>query len=97
MSYCFGIDIGGTTVKMRIIYNRRCTSGKMGDQNPYRRKWKSNPSGCSRNDPEKNWKKKELKKTEVTGVGVGVPGPVVKEREVQVAVNLLLGIYHAGR
>ena len=39
---------------MRIIYNRRCTSGKMGDQNPYRRKWKSNPSGCSRNDPEKN-------------------------------------------
>ena len=81
---------------MRIIYNRRCTSGKMGDQNPYRRKWKSNPSGCSRNDPEK-MEEKGIEKTEVTGVGVGVPGPVVKEREVQVAVNLHWGIYHAGR
>lgn len=34
---------------------------------------------------------KGIEKTEVTGVGVGVPGPVVKEREVQVAVNLHWG------
>ena len=34
---------------------------------------------------------KGIAKADVIGVGVGVPGPVVKEREVQVAVNLHWG------
>ena len=33
MKYCFGVDIGGTTIKM-------------GDQDPHRRRGKGNPSGC---------------------------------------------------
>ena len=69
MSYCFGIDIGGTTVKCGLF----TTEGVLLE------KW------------EIKTRTEENEKTEVTGVGVGVPGPVVKEREVQVAVNLHWG------
>ena len=34
---------------------------------------------------------KGITREQVTGVGVGVPGPVIKEREVTVAVNLHWG------
>ena len=45
MKYCFGVDIGGTTVKMGL-FEATGLFWKMGDQDPHRRRGKGNPSGC---------------------------------------------------
>lgn len=88
--YCFGIDIGGTTVKCGLF----TTEGEL------REKWEI-PTR-SENDGKaiipdvsetilKKMDEKGISKDEVEGVGVGIPGPVMNEREVNVAVNLHWG------
>ncbi|MBS6194323.1 MAG: ROK family glucokinase [Clostridiales bacterium] len=88
--YCFGIDIGGTTVKCGLFQ----TDGQLCE------KWEvktRTEEGGKYILPDvadsilKKMSEKGITKEEVTGVGVGVPGPVLKEREVAVAVNLHWG------
>ena len=57
MSYCFGIDIGGTTVKCGLFTTEGVLLEKW-EIKPVQKKMESNPSGCSRNDPEKNGRKR---------------------------------------
>lgn len=88
--YCFGIDIGGTTVKCGLF----TTEGEVLD------KWEivtDTTEGGKGILPDvasailEKMKEKHLEREQIAGVGVGVPGPVLKEREVAVAVNLHWG------
>ena len=90
MSYCFGIDIGGTTVKCGLF----TTEGVLLEKWEIKTRTEENGKAILPDVAEtilKKMEEKGIEKTEVTGVGVGVPGPVVKEREVQVAVHLHWG------
>ena len=88
--YCFGIDVGGTTVKCGLFNVK-------GD---VLEKWeiptRTENNGCNilpdvaaavaAKIAEKN-----LDRTEIAGVGIGVPGPVNEKGDVPTAVNLHWG------
>ena len=88
--YCFGIDVGGTTVKCGFF----TTEGQLLD------KWEI-PTRIQDNGkyilPDvasailKKMEEKKIQREEVAGVGIGVPGPVNDNGEVPVAVNLHWG------
>lgn len=87
MKYCFGVDIGGTTVKMGLF----STEGELLD------KWEI-PTRTE-NEGEailpdvaasirKKIEEKELPASEIEGVGVGIPAPVDQKGVVQDTANL---------
>lgn len=85
--YAFGVDIGGTTVKLGLFD----AEGNVLD------KWeiptnKENHGSCILPDVadsiKNKMKEKNLDASEVVGVGVGAPGPIDAEGTVHVAVNL---------
>ena len=88
--YCFGIDVGGTSVKCGLF----TTEGQALD------KWEI-PTRIQENGkyilPDvaaailKKMEEKNITAEEVAGVGIGVPGPVNDNGEVPVAVNLHWG------
>lgn len=90
--YVFGVDIGGTTVKMGLFE----ADGKLVD------KWEI-PTRTANNGEailpdvaesiKKTMQEKAIQKDEVVGVGVGVPGPVDADGVVHVAVNLGWGVF----
>ena len=88
--YCFGIDIGGTTVKCGLFD----VQGNVLD------KWeiKTRSEGNGENiipdvaaAIETKISEKEIEKADIAGIGVGVPGPVNEEGAVVTAVNLHWG------
>ena len=90
VKYCFGIDVGGTTVKCGFF----SVDGEVLE------KWEI-PTRTE-NDGEnilpdiaksinEKLEEKKIGKEEVAGVGIGVPGPVNDEGEVPYAVNLHWG------
>lgn len=91
--YCFGIDVGGTTVKCGLF----TTQGEALD------KWEI-PTRTEENGkyilPDvaqailDKIEEKGLDKKEIAGIGIGIPGPVNEEGEVPVAVNLHWGYVH---
>lgn len=88
--YCFGIDVGGTTVKCGLFD----VEGKVLD------KWEI-PTRTEEEGAhiltdvaeaiEKKTQEKSLNKEEIAGVGIGVPGPVDENGDVLMAVNLHWG------
>lgn len=89
-SYCFGIDIGGTTVKCGLFQ----TNGELCEKWEIITRTEDNGKAILPDIAEailKKLEERQISKEEVTGVGVGVPGPVIREREVAVAVNLHWG------
>lgn len=85
--YCFGVDVGGTTIKLGLFD----IEGTVLD------KWeivtRTEENGCHIiPDAAKSIlakiEEKKIDKEKISGVGVGVPGPVSKEGVVAVAVNL---------
>ncbi len=84
---CIGIDVGGTTVKVGIFE----TDGTL------LRKWEV-PSRKEENGKyiipdvvesiKKVLKKKKIAMEDVTGAGMGIPGPVLPDGYVEVCVNL---------
>lgn len=88
--YCFGIDIGGTTVKCGLFE----TGGEILD------KWEI-PTRTGDNGInilpdvaaaiQAKLEEKKLDPDEIEGVGVGVPGPVSETGEIPCAVNLHWG------
>ena len=87
--YCFGIDVGGTTIKCGLFQ----TDGLVVD------KWeivtRSQNSGENilpdiAATIEAKLKERDIPKSEVAGIGVGIPGPVVNGK-CSVAVNLHWG------
>ena len=88
--YCFGIDVGGTSVKCGLFQ----TDGVLVE------KWeiptrKENSGEAILPDIAKTIQDKiaerKLDKSDVDGVGIGVPGPVNERGEVPCAVNLFWG------
>lgn len=86
-NYGFGVDIGGTTIKMSLFE----MTGEMLD------KWEiptnTENSGSAILDDvaaavEKELAEKQISKNDVAGIGVGVPGPTVGGTEVIRCVNL---------
>ncbi len=85
--YCFGIDVGGTTVKMGLF----TTEGELLD------KWeiptrKEDGGAYILNDVaasvEAKLAEKNIAKDDVAGAGIGVPGPTLDTGYVSVCVNL---------
>ena len=85
--YCFGIDVGGTTVKMGLF----TTEGELLD------KWeiptrKEDGGAYILNDVaasvEAKLAEKNLEKEDVAGAGIGVPGPTLDTGYVSICVNL---------
>lgn len=85
--YCFGIDVGGTTVKMGLF----TTEGELLD------KWeiptrKEDGGAYILNDVaasvEAKLDEKNIEKEDVAGAGIGVPGPTLDTGYVSICVNL---------
>ena len=85
--YCFGIDVGGTTVKMGLF----TTEGELLD------KWeiptrKEDGGAYILNDVaasvEAKLSEKNIAKEDVAGAGIGVPGPTLDTGYVSICVNL---------
>lgn len=88
--YCFGIDVGGTTIKCGLFR----TDGEVLDKWQIRTRTEENGKNILPDVAETIQKKMEEKgitKKEVEGIGIGVPGPVDDEGKVPVAVNLHWG------
>lgn len=87
--YCFGVDIGGTTVKIGLFKN----DGTLLEKWEIRTR-KENAGSNILPDVAASVlakvEERKLKKTEIEGIGVGVPGPV-RDGKVPVAVNLHWG------
>lgn len=94
MKYVFGVDIGGTTVKM----------GLLSETGECLEKWEINtdksdngvkiiPDVCA--SIEAKLKEKGIDKADVIGIGAGVPGPVDSKGVVHRAVNLGWGTFDA--
>lgn len=91
--YAFGVDIGGTTVKL----------GLFGEDGSVLEKWEI-PTDKKENGEhilpdvaasiEKKLAEKKIVKDEVIGVGVGTPGPIDSEGTVNHAVNLGWGVFN---
>ena len=91
--YGFGVDVGGTTIKMGFFE----TDGKLLD------KWeiKTDTTNCGENilsDIAKSIDNKlaqeGISKSDVQGIGVGVPGPVNSKGVVLKCVNLGWGVFN---
>ena len=88
--YCFGIDVGGTTIKCGLFL----TDGTLVE------KWEI-PTRLENNGEsilpdiaatiEQKIQERGMDKEEIDGIGVGVPGPVNEKGEVPLAVNLHWG------
>lgn len=90
--YCFGIDVGGTTIKCGLF----TVEGEVLD------KWevKTDISNAGENilpDVAKTVldkiTQKKIDKGDVEGIGIGVPGPVTSQGTVECAVNLHWGFH----
>lgn len=93
--YCFGVDVGGTTVKIGLL----TTAGDLLD------KWeiptdKREDGGHILQDIadaiQKKLTEKNLSADEVEGVGIGVPGAVLPDGTVNRCVNLGWGVKKVG-
>ena len=87
MKYCFGVDIGGTTVKLGLF----TTEGEIID------KWEIKTRTENQGEAvlpdiadalKKKLAEKQIEKDQVEGIGVGVPAPVDAEGVVQNTANL---------
>lgn len=91
--YAFGVDIGGTTVKMGLFE----TSGTLLDT------WEI-PTDTSENGghilpdiadaADKKLKEKGISPLDIEGIGMGVPGPVSPDGTVLKCVNLGWGVFN---
>lgn len=85
--YCFGVDLGGTTVKMGLF----TVTGELLDKWEIPTRTENHGEyilGDIAASIQAKMSEKQLTEENVTGVGIGVPGPVVKESIVQQCVNL---------
>lgn len=92
--YCFGIDLGGTTVKLGLFD----LSGNILEKWEIKTRTENNGSlilpdiAAAVKD---KIKERGIDKAEVAGAGIGVPGPVTEDGTVQMAVNLGWGKFNA--
>lgn len=85
--YCFGVDIGGTTVKMGLFQE----DGTVCDK--WEIKTRTENEGCAilpdiANAICEKMKEHQIAKEKIVGIGVGVPAPVNEQGIVQKTANL---------
>ena len=89
--YGFGVDIGGTTIKMGFFE----TSGKLID------KWEIKTNTENKGESilsdvaqaiDNKLAQEGISKDDVQGIGIGVPGPVTSDGVVHRCVNLGWGV-----
>ena len=89
-TYCFGIDVGGTTVKCGLFR----TDGTMVEKWEIVTRTENNGEAIIPDIAatiEKKIEELHLDKEDIDGVGIGVPGPVNDKGDVLCAVNLFWG------
>lgn len=91
--YLFGVDIGGTTVKLGLFQTDGTLCDKWEIHSRTENKGKCILSDVADSVAEKI-KNRNLDKTQVLGIGVGVPGPVIHDTTVLECVNLGWGVTH---
>lgn len=87
MKYCFGVDIGGTTVKMGLLD----TTGEILDKWEIVTKTEDEGKAILPDIAESilaKIKERGLEKEDIVGVGVGVPAPVTEDGVVNGTANL---------
>ena len=92
-TYAFGIDIGGTTVKMGFFK----TSGELLETWEIPTRTEQNGSYILTDIAgarEKKITEKEITKEDVEGIGMGVPGPIAEDGTVLKCVNLGWGVFN---
>ncbi|MBR5123348.1 MAG: ROK family protein, partial [Anaerotignum sp.] len=95
MRYCFGIDIGGTTVKIGLFSEE----GKLMDRWEVPTRKESEPSGLLKDvkaSLEKCLEEKKIKKEDILGIGMDAPGPVTADGVLHNAVNIGWGAVKLG-
>ncbi len=91
--YCFGIDVGGTTVKCGLF----TVEGTVLDKWEIKTVTENNGSQILPDIAKAISDKiaeKAIDKEEVAGIGIGVPGPVDEEGVINGAVNLHWGVFN---
>lgn len=89
-TYCFGIDVGGTSVKCGLFH----TDGTLVDKWEIPTRTENNGQNILPDVAETiNAKlaEKNIDKADVEGVGIGIPGPINSRGEAACAVNLYWG------
>lgn len=87
MRYCFGVDIGGTTVKLGLF----TTEGEIVDKWEIKTRTENQGEAVLPDIAEAlkaKLEEKKISKDEVEGIGVGVPAPVDADGVVQNTANL---------
>lgn len=91
--YCFGVDVGGTTIKIGFLE----TNGTMLDK--WEIKTNTDNSGeailgdiCK--DLEEKLAKEGIGLDEIEGIGIGLPGPILDDGTVLRCVNLGWGVFN---
>ncbi len=87
MKYCFGVDIGGTTVKLGLF----TTDGEIVDKWEIKTRTENQGEAVLPDIAEAlkvKLEEKKIGRDEVEGIGVGVPAPVNTEGVVQNTANL---------
>lgn len=87
MKYCFGVDIGGTTVKLGLF----TTDGEIVDKWEIKTRTENQGEAVLPDIAEAlnaKLEEKKIGRDEVKGIGVGVPAPVNAEGVVQNTANL---------
>ena len=89
MKYCFGVDIGGTTVKNGLVRGNGGLFWKNGRSRPTQKKRGKAilPDVAASLKGEKK-QRHDLADADIIGVGVGVPAPVTEEGIVFGSANL---------
>ena len=88
--YCFGIDVGGTTVKCGLFQTDGTVIDKWEIPTRTENKGENILPDVAKAINDK-MTEKGIDKAEVEGVGIGIPGPVNDKGEVARAVNLYWG------
>lgn len=94
--YCFGIDVGGTSVKCGLFRVDGTLEEKWEIPTRTENQGEAILPDIAASILEKIQEKK-ISKESVTGVGIGIPGPVNENGEVPCAVNLNWGYKHISR
>jgi glucokinase len=95
-TYCFGIDVGGTTVKCGLFQ----TDGTLVEKWEIVTRTENNGEEILPDIAktiEAKIAERQLDKAEIEGVGIGVPGPVNENGDVLQAVNLFWGFKELSR
>ena len=93
MKYCFGVDIGGTTIKMGLF----TAEGELLDKWEITTRRENSGEKVPQDIADAIAKKcadKNIEKSDITGVGIGVPGPVRNDGTVMKCANLGWGIFN---